>query len=216
MARVNKDGTISGRAGNVVYFTRGGVTYMKEYKKPHDPKRPMQLIQRAKVSAASAFLAGFRKILDTGYQGSETHKTGYMEALNYTVKNAMQDVTPEGSVKPVFEVAPEKLVVARGLITAPQIDVCQRIGDEINLNWDPKISGLINRHYDSLVLVMWQPGESAYADFVVGRRDQGAGRAKVDSKFDGPVHLWAFYVNQQKNQIKSKENVSDSVYLGEF
>lgn len=189
---------------------------MKEYKKPTDPRKPGQLIQRARVSAASAFLSGFRKIIDIGYQGSETYTMGYMEALDYHIKNALRDVTPEGAEKPVFMAIPEKVILSRGLIEAPKIDVCERVGDKISLSWDPTLGPQTNRLYDSMVIVSWQSGENACVDYHAGCRDDGSGTTILPTEFTGKVHLWAFYMNQEKNRLKTKANISDSIYLGEF
>lgn len=216
MARLNPDGTYSGRAGNIVYYTRNGKTFMKEYKIPTDPKKPKQLSQRARMSAASSFISRFRKIIDIGFQGSDTNSSGYQEAMEYHMGNALRDVTPQGDEKPVFEVIIEDVKISRGLIDPPVVDACEREGNKITVNWDPTLGNLINKLFDSLVIVAYTPEKGTFADYHVGRREQGTGTTMLPAKFNAPVHLWAFYLNQEKNQVKGKENVSGSVYLGEF
>ncbi len=214
MARINPDGTYSGRVGNVVYFSRGGKTFMKAYKKPAESNRPAQLIQRAKLTAASSFLGDFRKIIDLGYQGNDTHSSGYQEALEYHMKNTMRNITPEGAAKPKFEVDPELAKISKS--QQPLSETCERIGNTVTISWDPTIGAEVNRHFDSLVLVSWQPGKRAAVDYHVGRRDEGTGTTVLSHDLNAPVHLWAFFMNQQKSNQKTKENVSESVYLGEF
>ncbi len=216
MARVNPDGTLSGRTGNIVYYTRNGKTFTKEYKKPKDPRTPKQLNQRARLSAASAFLSDFRKIIDIGFQAPETKTTGYQEALEYHMENALQDITPEGSEEPLFGVIMEQVKLSRGFIDPPQIDACVREGNQLTLNWDPTLGGTNNRLFDSLAIVAYHPGEGTHIDYHVGRRDQSTGTTTLPNNFKQPVHLWALYLNQEKSQVKGKENVSGSVYLGEF
>ncbi len=216
MARVNPDGTYSGRVGNIVYFTRNGKTFMKEYKIPRDPKLPKQMSQRALMSTASVFLSGFRKIINKSFQGSETHNSGYGEALQYNMANAFREVTLPDDEKPRFEVIIDKIKISRGLISPPVIDACERTGNKIVLNWDPTLGDLPNLPYDSMVIVAYDPDKGTFVDYHTGRRDQATGSTTLTDKFKGPVHLWAFYLNQEKNQVKGKENVSDSIYLGMF
>ncbi|HLN52519.1 MAG TPA: DUF6266 family protein [Lentimicrobium sp.] len=216
MARINPDGTYSGKVGNVVYFRRNGKTFMKEYKKPTDPKKPSQMSQRAKLTVASGFLSGFRKIIDTGYQGTETHSTGYQEALEYHMEHALREITAAGSEKPDFEVSIDKVKLSRGLIDTPQVDSCERAGNKILLNWVPTLGGIHNRLYDSLALVAYNQQTGVTVNYHVGCRDDGSGSTLLPDEFTEPVHLWVFYLNQEKNRQKHKQNVSGSIYLGEF
>lgn len=216
MAKLNPDGSFSGKVGNHVYVRRHGKTYIKAYVKPADPKSQKQLAQRAMLSAASSFLAPFRQVIKTGYQGTEKWSTGYQEAVDYHIMNALINTTPQGDENPVFEIDINKVKLARGFITAPVITSFEINENEISLMWYSSLGNEFNRDYDSLSVIAYDQSKQVSAHYHVGSRKAGEGSFKLSPELEGHVHLWAFFMNKQKDEKQGMECVSDSVYLGEI
>ncbi len=213
MAKLNPDGSFSGKVGNIVYVHRNGKTHIREYVKPNDPKTTKQLGQRAMFSMASKFLASFRAVIKSGYQGSVKWSSGYQEALDYHITNALVNVTPEGAGKQVFEVDFNKVKLARGFIDAPVITSLEINENEISLMWDNNLGN--NRDYDSMTIVAYDGSGEVRTNYHVGSRKAGGGSFALSSELTRPVHLWAFFLNDQKSGNQGMDCVSDSVYLGE-
>jgi len=216
MARVLSNGLISGRVGNLIYYVRDGKQYVRIAKAPNDPKTEKQLRHRAKVRDSGKFFKQFDKVIKLGYQSYGPPLRIFNQVVKYHLANAMEETAPVGKAKYSFRVVPEKVVLAEGNIHSPQIDSCQRIGQEIDLSWNPEIGPVPNRHTDSLALIAYSEGNLVYAEFHAGLRRQGASKVTLPKQYADPVHLWAFYWNGEKGMSASLDNVSDSVYLGTY
>lgn len=215
MARVLKDGSLSGRVGNLIYYQVNGVTFARTYSKGTNPNTPKQQIQRAKMKLVQQFLKQFRQVLLIGYQDSASVMRPYNEAVSYHFKHAMVPVSPEAE-NPDFRIDLQLVKFTRGFILTPQIYTCDRNINEITLTWNPKLLSDYNRHSDKLALIAYTPGMPPVIDFNIGLRMSGSGKLILPGEYTAPVHLWAFYHNSHGNARVGKEGVSDCCYLGQI
>ena len=216
MAIRNDDGSFSGRMGDYVYYKRNGKNLVRKYVKPKDPKTDKQKENRAKLTCANHFFSSFTNVIKIGYQGSE-HSSGFFEAIQYHIKNALQKVSTEiNNDDPVYEIVLSKVKLSRGLIESPVITEITRSGQQIFLKWQNNLGSKYNRHNDSLAIVAYSPGHKVFTDFHVGERFEGSESIYLPGDFIGDVGLWVFYWNGQKKVSPSEKNVSDSVWVGCF
>lgn len=217
MARVDSEFPLSGRHGNIVYYTRNGQTFFRVYTRPSDPKHPGQLKSRARLRVAGQFLSQFKTVLRRGYQAPVNHSIPLLEAQNYLMANCLVQVNPPTNGERFqFEVDIPSFKIARGKITPPDITSLERNSNEIALSWDTDLGYNVNRLFDNINLVAYTPGERVVWLTDIGTRQTGSGIGLIPKGFIKPAHIWVFYSNEQKTLKASQENVSDSVYLGVY
>ncbi len=215
MAKLLKNGLMSGKIGSLVYYVINGKQYVRNYVIPDNPNTPAQHRHRTKIKVCGKFISKFKTAILVGYQGFPTGEA-FSEAMKYHMANAMEDTTPHNSVDPTFKLIPEKIVLSVGIVQAPEITTCSRNGRIIELTWNPTLGHVPNRHTDALAVIAFIEGKKAFTNFYTGTRDDGTGKVMLPFDFHEPVHLWTFYWNGQKSEERNKENVSDSIYLGSF
>jgi hypothetical protein len=215
MAKVLSNGLLKGRVGNLIYYVRNGVQYVRIGTAPNDPKTDKQMRHRAKMRDSGKFFKQFDKVIKIGYQSYGTPLRIFNQVVKYHLANAIEETTPAGKGEYAFRVIPEKVVLAEGKIHAPEIDSCQRTGQDLDLAWNPRIGPVPNRHTDSIALIAYSEGKAVHAEFHAGLRRQGTSKVILPNQYTNPVHLWAFYWNGEKTKA-NEESVSGSVYLGRF
>jgi hypothetical protein len=209
-----KNGLLSGKLGNKVYYIRNGKSYVRIYVRGTPSNTYQQLLQRAKFGTTTRFLAKFRPVIKKGFQGSDFIGHEFTEAMQYHLTNALNQIPqPEGKI-PRFEIDINKVLLSRGTIVKPEVLNCSREGRQITLTWNNNLGEITNRYHDVIVMVAYAEGLKPVANFNVGTRQEGAGIMTLPPEFLKPVHLWVFYHNAQRSNEPSKEYVSDSVYLG--
>lgn len=217
MARVYSEFPLSGRHGDFIFYNRNGKTFMRKATESNDPKTDKQLISRAKLRTAGNFIKCFKNVLRIGYQAPENHTTPLLEAQNFLIANSLVEVPPTGKFKYQFDVNLPSFMISRGLIESPVITSIERTGTEIHLTWNNALGPIHNRLYDTLNVVAYIPGWKEPLWFNgTGTRQAGAGTVVLPVNSNENIHLWAFYSNQHQGMKPAKENVSDSVYLGEY
>ncbi len=214
MARIYSDYPLSGKQGNIVYYNRNGKTFSRIFTKPKDPRTPEQLINRAKMRAAGSFLKLVKDVIRKGFQAPYTHTTPFLEAQSYLMANSLIPITPNNGKEYQFEVDLPRVKLASGKINPPKITAINRNDHEILLSWDRSLGAVPNRLNDSMNLVGFISEKKALWFNDLGTRESGEGRVILPKLVNEPLHLWAFFSNEQKSMKPDKENVSDSVFLG--
>lgn len=214
MAKVLKNGLLSGRVGNLVYFVINGRQYVRAWVKPANPRTPSQLRHRAKMKACAQFLSQFKSVLMIGYQGASPEVEAYNEAAKYHMAYALEEATSPVPDEYLFRVVPERVKLSRGYIEQPQILSIERTGQEIELAWNPELGPVTNRNTDALAVVAYAPGKRPFTEFHTGTRITGFGILSLPIEFTEPAQLWAFFWNGQRSVEPDRKNVSDSVFLG--
>lgn len=216
MAIINSDGSLYGKHGNSVYYTRKGKKVVRSYVAHNPSSTPKQLKQRARFRAVSSFLKPFKKLINLGYQGQIGHDFPMNEAISYHLRQVLEDITPVSSDEPLFVLHPEQVRLSRGTIQSPEILTCSRVSNKISLTWISELGERTNRWNDIVALVAFIPGTLIFANYHVGEREAGNGSATLPLEMTEPAHTWVFFWNGQKSPTPGKENVSDSVYLGKI
>lgn len=214
MAKINADGSFSGKFGNNVYYTRNGVTMVRTYNPTNPSRTPLQLRQRARFRAVNSFLKPFKKVINIGFQGCKISLSPMNEAVSQNLKDAFIETTPMGCEEPVFEPVIEKIVLSRGFINPPKILSCLRTGNTLSLTWASQLGDYKNRWYDNIMLVAYIAGKPVFIDYNVGDRETGTGTSTLPTELAGRAHVWVFYNNPRKTTSENKQFVSPSVYLG--
>ncbi|MGE5446772.1 MAG: DUF6266 family protein, partial [Bacteroidales bacterium] len=170
-----KNGLISGKLGNKVYYVKDGKSYVRIYVKSKDSNTYKQQLQRAKFGTTTKFLKNFRSPIKIGFQGSKYIDHEFAEAMQYHFNNALIEIPQSEGVCPKFEIDINKVILSRGNIVKPEILNCSREGHQIKLTWDNQLGEITNRYHDVIVMVAYMPGIKAVANFNIGTREEGEG-----------------------------------------
>jgi len=218
MSRIDKDGNMHGRIGNTVYYVKNGKQYGRIYQgKVDQPNTKMQQAQKEKVALCGKFTSEIKSIINIGYQAS-TFSHSSLEANSYHIQNAIKEVEVfEGEVrKTIQEIDYTKTKVSRGLIDKPELLAIELLEHGIRLTWSKKLGSINTRFFDTLVALLYTPGIKAHQVHNIGTRDSGGGILEFPLNVNNKMHIWVFWHNPNKAQGQSLENISDSLYLGEF
>ena len=107
-------GGFSGTVGTVIGGNWKGVDYMRGKAASYTDKQSQaQLVQRAKFSLMSKFLAPLSAYLQVTFAKVALKKTGINAAFSYNIANAIMGTYP------AFDVDFSKLLVSNGTLTGP-------------------------------------------------------------------------------------------------
>lgn len=207
MARVDKNGIISGKMNGLIYYNRNGKQCVKGMcANPTDPQTPAQLTQRNKQTLAAAFLRCTRFLIKIGYQKTDKSSHAH-EFISHLVKETMRGTYPGQYIDYSL------CRISRGKIPPPAEITVEKQGNTLILAWKSDL-----RHAESLksdhlvILLMNRNGESLINYKLATRQDESA-ILELPDGFRDTEHAWAFYHNPDKFPFESREKVSDSVYL---
>ncbi len=218
MGRIDKNGNMHGRFGNIVYYVRNGKQYGKEYNgKVNQPNTDIQQAQKEKMALCGKFTSNIKRIINIGYQASK-YQNSVLEANSYHLMHAIKtvDLVEGDIITKVHQFDYTKAKVSRGLIDQPEFLAIEPLEHGIKLSWKPTLGSINTRFHDTLVAVFYTPGTKAYPVYNVGSRESGGGIIEYPKFIKGAMHLWVFWHNPNKCQEQSLEKISDSLYLGEF
>lgn len=233
MAKVLANGLISGRIGDIVYYPFRGKQCARRYVRPNDPKTDEQLKSRAILKEWMAFLNSYRWVFVRGYPAKRPVLFDQDEAAQHHLQVAFEAVIAEAPavVAPVVEAAvagtnvaevkkkavcsliPEKVKFSRGRIAPPEINSCVRSGLEIELTWNTSLGDVPNLYTDMLCVAAYVPGKKPFMHLNAGTRKQGQAKITLPDYKNEPVHLWAFFWNNEISSRKPRDKASESVYL---
>ena len=218
MARIDKDGNMHGRVGNIVYYVRNDKQYARIYnRKVNQPNTDIQQAQKEKMALSGKFTSNIKRIINIGYQASK-NRNSIVEANAYHIMHAIKTVElVEGdTITKIHQFDYTKAKVSRGLIDQPEFLSIEPLEHGIKSSWSPKLGSKNTRFHDTLVALFYAPGTRAYPVYNIGSRESGGGIIEYPKFFNGTMHLWVFWHNPNKCQEQSLEKISDSLYLGEF
>lgn len=166
----------------------------------------LALLNRQRMAAVSQFLRPLRNVLRFGYRavappGSRIGP--FQAAQSHTFKNAL-DYHPEN----IPYVNPEKVLVFRGPLPAPEGTALSRINGAIQIEWNTQ-----NCHApEVLIALAYEPNEQ-YVFFAEGiaRAEEGSCRWEIDPELLNKIphlHVYLGFYNIRSGTL------SDSVYAG--
>lgn len=143
-------GPVSGKVGNLVYYTVNGEGFVR-----HTPgKRTGKKTKKEKnntsgFTKAQAFLTPLKDLLKVGYKDYGTKTGGYRGALSYALKNAVRGEFPDRYIDPAL------VRVCGGDLHFPlNTEIVLEAGNELRFNWSPE-SGDNGNPYDQVFMLAY-------------------------------------------------------------
>src|SRR5690554_6272226 len=134
MARVNDgvNGTVSGKVGNVVYYTSNGGTYVRSLPTKSGRKRLptlKQATQRGRFAVVQNWLKPILPLIRVGFNEYAPRQTSHNSAMSYNLQHAVIE-NGDG-----FEVNPEAFAFSRGLLPEAENASLIQEGDIVRFHW---------------------------------------------------------------------------------
>lgn len=212
MARVLPNGLIVGRIGNLIHYVVDGIQFVRIAGEAEDPRTEKQLRSRAKMRVWSFLLNSYKPAFIVGYPAKQAALFDRKEAARYNMEFAIETSFDTEKHEATGLLIPEKVKLSRGNITPPEINSCIRNGQDLELTWNPALGPLPNLFTDKLAVAAYVPGKEPFVKQIAGIRQQGHVKITLPDYENEPVHLWAFYWNDEVSKRQLKDRASEVVY----
>lgn len=198
-------GTISGKVGDKVYYTRNGKNFVKSLPAPSGkPASEKQLAQRQKFKIVMGFLSSISGLINHSYHLINPKKTGLKVFSNDILAKGIKGKYPD------FKINYPEVRLLRGSLVRPECPFARMKGsDQLYFKW-------FNRHLysspaDELVIMIYCEALSRFFHSVDPgiKRSDACGVIPLPSAFAGlKVYVWLAF------RSPAQRSYSDSVYAG--
>lgn len=205
MAKLH-NGMIFGRVGDLTFYQRKGVNYVRKYSK-RQSKRPSekQAAQREKFGIVMRFLSPIRGILDQSCRKINPKSSG----LHTTAKQMLAEtITGE---YPAQQIDFSKVSLIRGNLARPNAGMTYRPKAGELCFWWPNVSAANGYSDDELMALIYCPGMVQWTEIhgIAKRYEQGCVTKLPVQLLGQEIHIWLAYRSLL-------DSFSDSVYLGKI
>lgn len=208
MARVigGANGTVSGKIGNIIYYSSNGGDYARSRpKKRRDiPPTSKQIRQRARFSAIQTWLKPIIPLIRVGFKNYAPRQTAHNSAMSYNLQSAM---VADGDG---FEVNPEAFAFSIGLLPGvEQVSMVQE-GDRVHFHWQDNNEIASENRFDRSLLLLYRLGSDTSTFLIYGNeRWQLTDSLSIVNFKQGDIcHGYIAFISPEDQQV------SNSVYLG--
>lgn len=205
------NGTLSGKAGSVVFVTNGNTTYARGLPKKSRKKPSADQIQsRSRFSLIQKFISPMLDLIRVGFKGYNPNKKAYSNAMSYNLNNAIEK-TATG-----YAINYENFRVSKGLPN-PISDYTFQVDKEtetFTLFWeyDANIAAQYDINSSSCRLLLYNPDECAFTNHSMNTLAQRTQTVKLQrQQHIGNYHIYVFF-----HRTYGSDECTDSKYLGTF
>lgn len=208
MARVigGVNGTVSGKVGNVIYYSSNGGDYIRSLpeRKRNLPPTPKQIRQRARFAAVQQWLKPIIPLIRTGFRDYAPRQTPHNSAMSYNLQHAL---IAEGEG---FEVNPEAFAFSIGLLPGVAEARMVQDGDKVHFHWEVDDNISFKNELDRSMLLLYRPGSEVSKFLIYGNeRIQLTDSLCIRGFNPGDIcHGYLAFISAEDQQV------SNSVYLG--
>lgn len=190
-------GSISGKHGSAVAVTRkDGISYIRAYSKPHNPRTEKQQAHRAKFALSSKALVPFNPI----FKETIGITNGISTARSYAFKNAIVGEHPN------LMIDYKKIMFSFGTLEKLHGASFAQNEDIVSIKWN--FNKALNCHADdkvNIIVYNKNTNQSLHIKSIAKRSDKKANVEIDESWTDNDLHIWAYMRNEDK--------ISDSVHV---
>lgn len=209
MARVTDgiNGGLSGKLGEVIFYTMNGGNYMRSLpskKRKKTPPTPRQALQRERFVAMQEWLRPITPLVREAFRYYAPRQTGHNAAMSYNLKNAL--VRVDGK----FEVNPEVFSFSVGPLPEAYRPSVHQDGAVVRFKWDIEKNALNVNHLDRTMLLLYREGQR-YSEFLTygNERWRLSDSLSLEDYKEGDVcHAYIAFISAKNQQV------SNSVYVG--
>ncbi|WP_276348685.1 DUF6266 family protein [Daejeonella sp. JGW-45] len=198
-------GPVSGKIGNLVYYTYRGKCYVRQAPKK-TKKRPTlkQKIQRVKFGIAARFVSPVAKLVNYSYKQFNRRKTG----VNVLIRDILNDALI--GKYPNFGIDYSRVELLRGSLPWSKGVLFHTEGSrDLDISWELWADGA---HLEDELIVMtyWCNARKWLFAEGVAQRLQGSCTLHIEAPIDeGPVQVWMAF------RSPDRRTFSNSEFLGE-
>lgn len=207
MARITDglDGGLSGKLGNLVFYTMNGGKYVRtlpSQKRKKTPPSPRQALQRARFSAIQSWLRPIVPLIRYGFKDYAKRQSSHNAAMSYNLKNAVELIGGH------YEVNPEVFAFSQGPLLPPYLPRVVQEGDLIKFYWEPSGYSSMSDPTDRTMLLLYRNGASEFNIYGNMRDDLQDSLSIKSAKAGDRFHAYMAFISTRDQQV------SNSVYLG--
>ncbi|MDR6736922.1 MULTISPECIES: DUF6266 family protein [unclassified Sphingobacterium] len=203
------NGTLSGKAGSIVFVTNGNKTYARGLPKKSTKKPTVDQIQsRLRFSLIQKFSSSMLYLLRIGFKNYNPNKKAYSNAMSYNLNNAIEK-TATG-----YAINYENFRISKGIlnpITSYRFEIDKET-ETFTLFWDydTKLSVASGLNASSCRLILSGPEELAFANEGMNTLLQQTQTVKLQrQEHIGTYHIYVFF-----HKSDGSDECTDSKYLG--
>ncbi len=205
------NGTLSGKAGSVVFVTNGNTTYARGLPQKSKKKPTAEQIEsRTRFTLVQKFLSHMLGLIQVGFKNYKPNKKAYGNAMSYNLNNAVEK-TETG-----YSINYENFRVSKGTpnpITSYTFQVDQENGI-FNISWeyDADMASLNNINSSNCRLFLYNPGVCAFTNESMNpliHKKQHVNLYRQQTV--GDYHVYIFFCRPD-----GSSECTDSKYLGTF
>ena len=190
-------GTTSGKLAHLVFFEKGGKTFVRlAPKKKQGTGTNKQVEARKKFALMKSFLSKTNGFIQKGFTSDSPKKitVATIEAFRVNLKNAFKG---KGET---LQIDYEKIVLTRGKLSAPSDLRVVLKGNELQLNWIVTNYDKSNRPEDRLSVLVFSLKNELLLQFDwIARREELLATLEIPQEIlDTEMYLWAVFENQTK------------------
>jgi len=207
--RNGANGGFSGKAGSVIGSSWNNISYIKGLPKlSNKPATLKQLDQRARFSAALAFLGPIKDVLIMGYKGQASGRaTGFNMGIQQVLGHAITGTYPD------YSVDKELVQISKGTLQATTDIVFTSTATEtLEISWLPQVNSLNAFVDDEATVLIYNVPQNLFMIYTnAGKRGDAGTTLTLPSSFAGQeIHSYIFYVSRDGNRQ------SNSTYFPAF
>ena len=204
------NGPLSGKVGNVVFYTRNGKTYARIRPRKRGKKRTVKEKNNTTGFAkVQKWMKPIGRFLKYGFKDSGISEVPYRSAVSYALNNAIHGAYPNQYIDPSL------VRVTSGELTVPKFaNVVLEEGGIVRFTWDKGDSTSRCRD-DQAMLLAYSPetqdrnDESHQYKVISAFRREGTDTLEVfPARYEHEFHFYLGFVNEERTQQ------SNSMYLG--
>jgi hypothetical protein len=183
---------LSGKIGNMVFFSRNGKQLFRKHVVPHNPQTPAQSAHRAKFALASRVLKPLFAAIKQGHGQTSLH---YGSLCGRVMREVITGESPN------LRVNYSRLTIAEGALTPPHnvsfhFDSLTR---QVRITWDSTLPSEedVGSPTDQVTIVCFHEAASpAVRTHLAGKRFTGESRFQLPEGWDlTGLHCWIYFTS---------------------
>jgi len=201
---VLKGGRLHGKVGNLVYYTRNGVSCVRSIPKP-SPRQSSaaQQAQRERMKLVSQYFAPLGPMLNDTFKSGDRRSSGINKAVRHAMHEAIAGEYPD------LRILPDRVLVSHGSVRMMRTPVLRIAATGIaELTW---VAGEWGAQYDDIPYLLVYNVSNGRVQLVGGNAHRNEERMAAqlnDEVRQGTAHCFGFVMDRMRHAA------SDSVFLG--
>ncbi|WP_293942050.1 MULTISPECIES: DUF6266 family protein [unclassified Sphingobacterium] len=209
------NGTLSGKAGSVVFVTNGNTTYARGLPKKTSKKPTSeQVVARSRFSIIQKFMSPILPFIRIGFKNYNPSKKAHSNAMSYNLNNGTEK-TANG-----YRINYEDFRVSKGSpnpITSFMFDLDRKNGT-FTLSWeyDANIATQYHQDSSSCQIVLYNAEEMLISNVFANESRNILKHKSQSVELSETQHIGTYHIYVYFYKTNGSNECTDSKYLGTF